>query len=154
VCHPAWARARVAAQHLNELARLRRVRDRIDREYAQPLDVEALAREVGLPGGLLARRFRLAYGLSPYAYLTRRRIELALALLRGDGPGVAEVAAAVGCATPGVFGARFTELVGRSPADHLRGTAGAGRAPGLPGPRLPSPYAGSPASRAGVPQPA
>ncbi|MGW6915123.1 helix-turn-helix transcriptional regulator [Kitasatospora sp. NPDC054939] len=154
MCHPAWARARVAAQHLNELARLRRVRDRIDREYAQPLDVEALAREAGLPGGLLARRFRLAYGLSPYAYLTRRRIGHALALLRRGGLGVAEVAAAVGCATPGVFGARFTELVGRSPADHLRGAAGAGRAPAGPVPRLPFPSAGSRDSRVGVPQPA
>ncbi|MFF7082401.1 hypothetical protein [Streptomyces lavendulae] len=81
MCHPAWGRARAAARHLDDLARLRRVRDRIDREYARPLDVEALARGAGLPAGELSRRFRLAYGLSPYAYLLARRVERATVLL-------------------------------------------------------------------------
>lgn len=85
MCHPAWARARIAAQHLEDLARLRRVRDRIDRDHAQPLDVEALARGADLPAGHLSRQFRLAYGLSPYAYLLARRAERATALLHhGD----------------------------------------------------------------------
>ena len=74
-----------AAQHLRDLAWLRRVRDRIDREYAQPLDVEALARGAHMSAGHLSRQFRLAYGESPYAYLMTRRIERAMALLRrGD----------------------------------------------------------------------
>jgi len=85
MCHPAWGSARAAAQRLSDLARLRRVRDRIDREYAQPLDVEALARDVNMSAGHLSRQFRLAYGESPYAYLMTRRIERATALPRhGD----------------------------------------------------------------------
>ena len=72
-------------QHLRDLARLRRVRDRIDREYAQPLDVEALARGAYMSAGHLSRQFRRAYGESPYSYLMTRRIERAMALLRrGD----------------------------------------------------------------------
>ncbi|MFF7178479.1 helix-turn-helix domain-containing protein [Streptomyces sp. NPDC008121] len=102
MCHPAWARARVTAHHLAELARLRRVRDRIDREYARPLDIEALARDIGMPAGQLGRLFRAAYGDSPYGYLTRRRIERAAALLRcggldvvpSDGPGSTALLAA------------------------------------------------------------
>lgn len=77
MCHPSWARARAQDQLLRELAVLRRVRDRIDREHAQPLDVEALARGVHMSAGDLSRRFRLAYGESPYAYLMTRRIERA-----------------------------------------------------------------------------
>ena len=74
-----------AAQHLRDLAQLRRVRDRIDREYAQPLDVEALARGAHMSAGHLSREFKLAYGESPYSYLMTRRIERAMALLRrGD----------------------------------------------------------------------
>ena len=74
-----------AAQDLRDLALLRRVRDRIDREYAQPLDVEALARDAHMSAGHFSRRFRLAYGESPYSYLMTRRIERAMALLRrGD----------------------------------------------------------------------
>ena len=69
------------AQHLRELALLRRVRDRMDREYAEPLDVEALARGVNMSAGHLSRQFRLAYGESPYSYLMTRRIERAMALL-------------------------------------------------------------------------
>src|SRR5438067_2592732 len=74
-----------STQHLHDLARLRRVRDRIDREYARPLDVEALARAAHMSAGHLSREFRLAYGESPYGYLMTRRIERAMALLRrGD----------------------------------------------------------------------
>jgi AraC-like DNA-binding protein len=115
MCHPSWARARAAAQRLRDLARLRRVRDRIDREYAQPLDVEALARGVNMPPGHLSRQFRLAYGQSPYAYLTARRVERAMALLRRGDLSVTEVCFAVGCASLGTFSTRFTELVGIPP---------------------------------------
>ncbi len=73
MCLPAWGRALTAAQHLNDLTRLRRVRDRIDREYARPLDVEALARDLNMAPGDLSHQFRLAYGKSPYAYLRMRR---------------------------------------------------------------------------------
>ncbi len=81
MCHPAWARARVAAQRLDDFARLRRVRDRIDREYARPLDVLELARGAGMAAGLLSRQFRVAYGDSPYGYLLSRRAERARTLL-------------------------------------------------------------------------
>jgi transcriptional regulator GlxA family with amidase domain len=86
-------------QHLRDLARLRRVRDRIDREYAQPLDVEALARGVHMSAGHLSREFRLAYGESPYAYLMTRRVERAMALLRRGDLSVTEVCFAVGCSS-------------------------------------------------------
>ncbi|MGI9091151.1 MAG: helix-turn-helix domain-containing protein, partial [Gemmatimonadaceae bacterium] len=79
------------AQHLSDLARLRRVRDRIDREYAQPLDVEALAQGAHMSAGYLSRQFRLAYGEPPYAYLMTRRIERAMALLRRGDLSVTEV---------------------------------------------------------------
>ncbi|WP_410090149.1 helix-turn-helix transcriptional regulator [Streptomyces sp. OR43] len=105
----------MAAQRLSDLARLRRVRDRIDREYAQPLDVEALARGAGLPAGHLSREFRVAYGKSPYAYLMARRVERAAALLFHGGLGIAEVRRMVGCPSPDVFSAHFTELVGMAP---------------------------------------
>ncbi|MER6347371.1 helix-turn-helix transcriptional regulator [Streptomyces sp. NPDC001595] len=120
MCHPAWGRALTAARRLSDLARLRRVRDRLDREYARPLDVEALARDAGLPAGELSRQFRLAYGASPYAYLTARRIERAAALLRRGELGVTEVCRAVGCASQGVFVTRFTELTGMPPTAHPR----------------------------------
>ncbi|MBV6698949.1 helix-turn-helix transcriptional regulator [Kitasatospora aureofaciens] len=125
MCHPAWARARAAAQRLNDLARLRRVRDRIDREYAQPLDIEALAHGVNMAAGHLSREFRLAYGQSPYAYLMARRIERATAFLRRGDLGVAEVCFAVGCPTLGIFSARFTELVGMPPGAYRGCTSGA-----------------------------
>ncbi|MER5334349.1 helix-turn-helix transcriptional regulator [Micromonospora sp. NPDC002717] len=103
-------------QRLRDLARLRRVRDRIDREYAQPLDVEALARGVHMSAGHLSRQFRLAYGESPYAYLMTRRIERAMALLRRGDLSVTEVCFAVGCSSLGTFSTRFTELVGVPPS--------------------------------------
>lgn len=112
-----------AAQHLSDLVRLRRVRDRIDREYAQPLDVEALARGVNMSAGHLSRQFRLAYGESPYAYLMTRRIERAMALLRRGDLSVTEVCFAVGCASLGTFSTRFTELVGVPPSVYRRQAA-------------------------------
>ncbi|NKX86203.1 helix-turn-helix transcriptional regulator [Nocardia coubleae] len=103
-------------QQLSDLARLRRVRDRIDREYAKPLDVEALARGVHMSAGHLSRQFRLAYGESPYSYLMTRRIERAMALLRLGQMSVTEVCFAVGCSSLGTFSTRFTELVGVPPS--------------------------------------
>ena len=108
------------ASHLRDLARLRRVRDRIDREYAQPLDVEALARGAHMSAGHLSRQFRLAYGESPYSYLMTRRIERAMALLRRGDLSVTEICFAVGCASLGTFTTRFTELVGMSPGTYRR----------------------------------
>ena len=110
------------AQHLRDLARLRRVRDRIDREYAQPLDVEALARGAHMSAGHLSRQFRLAYGESPYAYLMTRRIERAMALLRGGDLSVTEICFTVGCSSLGTFSTRFTELVGVPPSVYRRQT--------------------------------
>ncbi|WP_149193101.1 helix-turn-helix transcriptional regulator [Luteimonas suaedae] len=112
-----------AAQHLRDLARLRRVRDRIDREYAQPLDVEALARGVHMSAGHLSRQFRLAYGEAPYSYLMTRRIERAMALLRCGDLSVTEVCFAVGCSSLGTFSSRFTELVGVPPSVYRRQAA-------------------------------
>ena len=114
-----------AAQHLRDLARLRRVRDRIDREYAQPLDVEALARDANMSAGHFSREFRLAYGESPYGYLMTRRIERAMALLRRGGLSVTEVCFSVGCSSLGTFSTRFTELVGMPPSSYWRRAAGA-----------------------------
>jgi AraC-like DNA-binding protein len=123
-------RSAPSAQHLRDLALLRRVRDRIDREYAQPLDVEALARGVHMSAGHLSRQFKLAYGESPYAYVMTRRIERAMALLRGGDLSVTDVCFAVGCSSLGTFSTRFTELVGVPPSTYrkqaARSTAGMG----------------------------
>jgi AraC-like DNA-binding protein len=114
-----------SAQHLRDLALLRRVRDRIDREYAQPLDVESLARGAPISAGHLSRQFRLAFGESPYSYLMTRRIERAMALLRRGDLSVTEVCFAVGCSSLGTFSTRFTELVGVPPSAFRRHEAGA-----------------------------
>jgi len=114
-----------AAQHLRDLARLRRVRDRIDREYAQPLDVEALAHGVHMSAGHLSRQFKLAFGESPYSYLMTRRIERAMAMLRRGDLSVTDVCFAVGCASLGTFSTRFTELVGVPPSVYRRDAKGA-----------------------------
>jgi AraC-like DNA-binding protein len=113
------------AQHLRDLALLRRVRDRMDREYAQPLNVEALARDAHMSAGHLSRQFRLAYGESPYSYLMTRRIERAMALLRRGDLTVTEVCFEVGCASLGTFSSRFTELVGMPPSAYRDQQAGA-----------------------------
>src|SRR5476649_2894550 len=109
-----------AEQHLRDLARLRRVRDRIDRDYAQPLDVEALARGANMSAGHLSREFKLAYGEAPYGYLMTRRIERAMALLRRGDMSVTDVCFVVGCQSLGTFSTRFTELVGVPPSTYRR----------------------------------
>ncbi|MFB6815107.1 helix-turn-helix transcriptional regulator [Streptomyces sp. NPDC056347] len=110
-------------RRLRDLARLRRVRDRIDRDFAQPLDVEALARGAHMSAGHLSRAFRQAYGESPYGYLMTRRIERAMALLRRGDLGVTEVCFMVGCSSLGTFSTRFTELVGMPPSAYRREAA-------------------------------
>jgi AraC-like DNA-binding protein len=120
MCRPSWKRAQAEAQRLSDLTRLRRVRDRIDRDYAQPLDVEALARGVNMSAGHLSRQFRLAYGESPYTYLMTRRIERAMALLRRDDLTVTEICFTVGCSSLGTFSTRFTELTGVPPSTYRR----------------------------------
>src|SRR5438552_15652282 len=119
-----------AQERLRDLARLRRVRDRIDRDYTQPLDVEALARGEHMSAGHLSREFRAAYGESPYGYLMTRRIERAMALLRRGDMSVTDVCFAVGCSSLGTFSTRFTELVGMPPSVY-RSRAASGSA-GLP----------------------
>jgi len=92
----------------------------MDREYAQPLDVEALAHGVHMSAGHLSRQFKLAYGESPYSYLMTRRIERAMTLLRLGELSATEVCFAVGCTSLGTFSTRFTELVGMSPSAYRR----------------------------------
>jgi AraC-like DNA-binding protein len=117
------ASALATEQHLRDLALLRRVRDRIDREYAQPLDVEALARGAHMSAGHLSRQFKLAYGESPYSYLMTRRIERAMALLRRGDLSVTEVCFEVGCSSLGTFSTRFSELVGMPPSAYRQRAA-------------------------------
>ena len=119
-----------ASQRLRDLVRLRRVRDRIDREFAQPLDVESLARGANMSAGHLSREFRLAYGESPYSYVMTRRIERAMALLRRGDLSVTEVCFAVGCSSLGTFSTRFTELVGVPPSTYRR--LSQGKVDGIP----------------------
>ena len=112
-------------QHLDDLARMRRVRDRIDRDYAEPLDVEALAHDAHMSAGHLTRQFKAAYGESPYSYLMTRRIERAMSLLRMGDRSVTEICYEVGCSSLGTFSTRFTELVGVPPSVYRRDAAGA-----------------------------
>lgn len=116
---------RTDAERLAELVLLRRVRDRIDREHASPQDVEALARGVHTSAGHLSRRFREAYGESPYSYLMTRRIERAMALPRRGDVSVTEACFAVGFSSLGTFSTRFTELVGTPPSVYRKQAAGA-----------------------------
>jgi AraC-like DNA-binding protein len=102
-------------ERLAELIALRRARDRIDRDYAEPLDVPAMARTAVMSPSHFARRFRAVYGETPYAYLMTRRIERATALLRA-GSSVTDACLSVGCTSLGSFSSRFTELVGVSPS--------------------------------------
>ena len=99
-----------------DLVALRRAKDRIDREFSQPLDVESIARGVGMSAGHFSRRFRDEYGEPPYSYLMTRRVERAMALLRSGERSVTEVCFAVGFSSLGTFSTRFTELVGVSPS--------------------------------------
>ncbi|MFD6176173.1 MULTISPECIES: helix-turn-helix transcriptional regulator [unclassified Isoptericola] len=114
------------ADRLRDLALLRRVRDRMDREFAQPLDVEALARGVHMSAGHLSRQFKQAFGESPYSYLMTRRIERAMALLRRGDLSVTEVCFEVGSSSLGTFSTRFAELVGMSPSEYARRARSAG----------------------------
>jgi transcriptional regulator GlxA family with amidase domain len=104
--------------NLEDLVRLRRARDRMDRDYAEPLDVPALARDALMSSGHFSRSFRTAFGETPYSYLMTRRIERAKALLRRGDLTVTEVCCAVGCTSLGSFSSRFTELVGESPSSY------------------------------------
>lgn len=108
------------AARLSTLRLLRRVRDRIGREYAEPLDVESLGRGVGMSAGHLSREFRRAYGESPYGYLVTRRVERAMALLRGGDRSVTDVCFLVGFSSLGTFSSRFSQLVGMSPSEYRR----------------------------------
>lgn len=107
-----------AGQELEDLVRLRRVRDRIDREYARPLDVQALARDAYMSPGHFSRKFRKAYGESPYSYLMTRRIERAATLLRESELSVTEICFEVGCTSLGTFSSRFSELIGMPPSTY------------------------------------
>ncbi|RIK12631.1 MAG: AraC family transcriptional regulator [Acidobacteria bacterium] len=122
--HPSAAPGRQAReQRLRDLRLLRAVRDRMDREFAQPLDVEALARGVHMSAGHLSRRFKEAYGESPYSYLMTRRIERAMTLLRRGDLSVTQVCFEVGFSSLGTFSTRFSELVGVSPSVYRRDAA-------------------------------
>jgi AraC-like DNA-binding protein len=105
----------VTPEKIADLDRLRRARDLMDREYAEPIDVAALARVALMSPAHFARQFRAAYGETPHSYLMTRRIERAKALLRLGELSVTEVCLAVGCTSLGSFSARFTELVGETP---------------------------------------
>jgi AraC-like DNA-binding protein len=105
----------MTTEELANLAHLRRARDLMDREYARPLDVEALARTALMSSAHFSRQFRAAYGETPYSYLMTRRIERAKALLRRGDLTVTEVCLEVGCTSLGSFSARFTEVVGQTP---------------------------------------
>jgi transcriptional regulator GlxA family with amidase domain len=113
---------------LEDLVRLRRARDTMDRDYAEPLDVPALAAVALMSPGHFSRSFRAAFGETPYSYLMTRRVERAKALLRRGDMSVTEVCFAVGCTSLGSFSSRFTELVGETPSayrtrDHSAGAA-------------------------------
>ena len=105
------------SRNLDDLVWLRRVRDRIDREYAQPLDVEALARGAHMSAGHLSREFKRAFGESPYSYLMTRRIERATALLRETDLAITEVALQTGWNSIGTFGRIFRDITGESPGE-------------------------------------
>jgi len=114
-------------EELADLAHLRRARDLMDRDYAQPLDVPAMARAALMSPSHFSRRFRAAYGETPYSYLMTRRIERAQSLLREGSLSVTDVCIAVGCTSLGSFSSRFTEIVGETPSqyrarDHSRRT--------------------------------
>lgn len=103
-----------------DLVALRNARDRIDREFDHPLDVESIARAVGMSAGHFSRRFRDEYGEPPYSYLMTRRVERAMALLRGSDRSITEICFAVGFTSLGTFSTRFSELVGLSPSAYRR----------------------------------
>ena len=107
-------------EEIADLVQLRRARDRIDRDHALPLDVPAMARTALMSPSHFSRKFRAAYGETPYTYLMTRRIERAKALLR-QGMSVTDACVAVGCTSLGSFSSRFTEIVGQTPSDYRAG---------------------------------
>ncbi len=107
----------MSPQEIETLTYLRRARDLIDREYARPLDVPTMAAKALMSPAHFSRRFRAAYGETPYSYLMTRRIERAMALLR-EGASVTDACMAVGCTSLGSFSSRFTEIVGESPSSY------------------------------------
>src|SRR3989440_12733253 len=106
--------------YIGDLVRLRKAKDRMDREFDRPLNVPALAQSAAMSTGHFSRSFRAAFGESPYSYLMTRRIERAKALLRRGDMSVTDVCFAVGCTSLGTFSTRFTELVGMSPSAYRR----------------------------------
>lgn len=112
---------------LDEIRRLRRARDRMDREFARPLDVPALARTALMSAAHFSRRFREVFGETPYSYLLTRRIERAKALLRRGDVNVTDVCLAVGYTSLGSFSSRFTEIVGQTPSAYAADDHGAVR---------------------------
>ncbi|UQN15150.1 helix-turn-helix transcriptional regulator [Gulosibacter sp. ACHW.36C] len=113
------------SQQLRDLVAMRRIRDRIDREYARPLNVDALAHGANMSGRHLAREFKRVFGETPYSYLMTRRVERAMTLLRRGDLNVTEVCFEVGFSSLGTFSTRFTELVGMSPSRYARERADA-----------------------------
>jgi len=107
-------------EELADLAHLRRARDLMDRDYAEPLDVPSIARAALMSPAHFSRKFRAAYGETPYSYLMTRRIERAQALLR-QGMSVTDACVAVGCTSLGSFSSRFTEIVGETPSQYRAG---------------------------------
>ena len=116
-CGGARTVAAMTPEELADLAHLRRARDLMDRDYAEPLDVPAMARAALMSPSHFSRRFRAAYGETPYSYLMTRRIERAQALLRA-GMSVTDACFAVGCTSLGSFSSRFTEVVGMTPSQY------------------------------------
>ena len=114
--HPPSAYHEPGPMEISDLVRLRRAKDRMDREFEQPLDVPALARSAAMSTGHFSRSFKAAFGESPYSYLMTRRIERAKALLRSGDMSVTDACFAVGCTSLGSFSSRFTELVGEPPS--------------------------------------
>src|SRR3954452_9003686 len=108
---------RVSPEELQTLAHLRRARDLIDRDYAKPLDVPTMAARAFMSPAHFSRRFRAAYGETPYSYLMTRRIERAMALLR-EGTSVTDACMSVGCTSLGSFSSKFTEIVGMTPTEY------------------------------------
>jgi AraC-like DNA-binding protein len=115
------------------LPALRRARDLIDREYASPLDLDTLSRAAGYSRFHFARAFAAAYGETPRAYLTRRRIERAKSLLRTANLSVTEICLLVGFESLGSFSSRFRDLVGQSPTEYRTAAVQAGGVPPIPG---------------------
>ncbi len=104
-------------EELADLAHLRRARDFIDRNYAEPLDVPGMAQAALMSTAHFSRKFRAAYGETPYAYLMTRRIERAKSLLR-SGMSVTDACVTVGATSLGSFSSRFTEIVGETPSQY------------------------------------